>query len=238
MRVGIAGWANPPSQRIHRGGGRSHLSYYSQHFSCVEVNSSFYKPHLSKTYVRWRDETPAQFLFSVKMPRSITHEAGLRHARGEVLRFYEEISHLQPKLAVVLIQLPPSLEYFGSVARTFFSHLPALRGVKIACEPRHSSWFTPSAEDALRRAHVSRVAADPAGHIQSGSPGGDPNCAYFRWHGSPHTYYSKYAGAQLEKFLLLARNSAAKKAWCIFDNTARYASWENALVFQKMLSIK
>src|SRR6202789_1317048 len=111
IRVGLAGRSNPPAKRFERDPDQTHLSYYAAHFSCVEINSSFYRAHQSSTYARWCAETPPRFRFSVKMPKSITHESHLRKCAAEVERFYDEVSYLQPKLAVVLVQLPPSLEF-------------------------------------------------------------------------------------------------------------------------------
>jgi uncharacterized protein YecE (DUF72 family) len=111
IRVALAGWSNPPTKRSERKSSQTHLSYYATHFSCVEINSSFYRTHQGATYARWRDETADSFRFSVKMPRSVTHESHLKGCSSEVARFYEDIAELRPKLAVVLIQLPPSLEF-------------------------------------------------------------------------------------------------------------------------------
>lgn len=225
----MAGWSNPPNKRAARDPDQTHLSYYAAHFSCVEINSSFYRPHRSTTYARWRDETPATFRFSVKMPRSVTHESRLRHCAAEVSRFYEQIVGLQPKLAAVLVQLPPSFEFNGRTVRTFFNSVRHLPGTKLVCEPRHPSWFTSAAENALHEAGVSRVAADPACCPGAEAPGAGRRFAYFRWHGAPRMYYSKYSEAQLALFAAIVRKGRATETWCVFDNTARHASWDNAL---------
>src|ERR1700733_5234695 len=86
--IGTAGWANLPSHKAHRRANQSHLMYYAEHFSCVEINSSFYRPHRKTTYEAWKTATPASFRFSVKMPRTITHECALRHANREVSEFF------------------------------------------------------------------------------------------------------------------------------------------------------
>jgi uncharacterized protein YecE (DUF72 family) len=231
IRVGLAGWSNPPEKRTVRGADQSHLSYYAQHFSCVEINSSFYRTHTAATYARWRDETPEQFRFSLKMPKSITHESHLKRCAGEVERFYDDITHLQPKLAAVLIQLPPTLEFDSRSVRAFFRRAPRLPATVVVCEPRHASWFTKAADDVLRDARVSRVAADPARYAGAELPAGMRRFAYFRWHGSPRVYYSKYAAAQIDSFAATVRNSHASDIWCVFDNTARYAAWDDALLF-------
>jgi uncharacterized protein YecE (DUF72 family) len=235
IRIGLAGWSNPPAKRLERDSGQTHLSFYAAHFSCVEINSSFYRTHQSATYARWRDETPAAFRFTVKMPRSITHESHLKRCATEVERFYEGIIALQPKLSAVLVQLPPSLEFNRRTVRTFFSSLPRLRGTKVVCEPRHPSWFTSAAESTLRDAGVSRVAADPARCPGADVPGGVHRFAYFRWHGSPRLYYSKYSEAQLAIFSATVRKAKATETWCVFDNTARYAAWDDALKFMAAL---
>jgi uncharacterized protein YecE (DUF72 family) len=235
IRVGLAGWSNPPEKRAERNAAQSHLAFYAGHFSCVEINSSFYRPHRSATYARWRDETPAAFRFSVKMPRSVTHESHLKRCGAEVERFYGDIRALQPKLAVVLVQLPPSLEFNGRTARSFFKSMPQLRGTKLVCEPRHPSWFTNAAEGVLRDAGVSRVAADPARCPGADVASGARRFAYFRWHGSPHLYYSKYSEARLAAFATTVRKAKASETWCVFDNTAGHAAWDDALKFMAAL---
>ena len=231
----MAGWSNPPSQAPDRAPGQTHLSYYAAHFSCVEINSSFYRPHQGVTYARWRDATPAAFRFSVKVPRSITHESHLKRCATEVARFYDDIEHLQPKLAAVLVQLPPSLEFNSRSVRTFFNSMPHLRGTKVVCEPRHPSWFTSAAENALRETGVARVAADPVRAPGAEAPGGARRFAYFRWHGSPRLYYSKYSQDQLALFAAAVSKAKAAETWCVFDNTARHAAWDDALKFMTLL---
>ncbi len=222
-------------KRSERNHNQTHLSYYAAHFSCVEINSSFYRPHQRATYERWRDETPARFRFSVKMPRSITHESRLQDCAADVGRFYEDIAALQPKLAAVLVQLPPRLEFCRRTVQAFFKSLPHLHGAKVVCEPRHPSWFTSEAESARREAGVSRVAADPARCPDAEASGGAARFAYFRWHGAPRMYYSKYSKAQLAIFLARVRKNKASNIWCVFDNTARHAAWNDALQFMVML---
>jgi uncharacterized protein YecE (DUF72 family) len=234
-RVGIAGWSNPPSHRGKRSDSQSHLAYYAQHFDCVEINSSFYRSHRRETYQRWRDSTAARFRFAVKMPRSITHESGLRNARRELSGFFSEIEGLGPKLAVILIQLPPSLEFTARTVRTFLQRLPRLPDIHLVCEPRHISWFSKSADAVLLSAGVSRAAVDPAIIDVTAVPGGDRQFAYYRWHGSPRMYYSSYRAAQLTSLATTLCEAGPRAAWCIFDNTARYAAWRNAATLKSAL---
>jgi uncharacterized protein YecE (DUF72 family) len=234
VRIGLAGWSNPPSHKISRRASQSHLEYYAEHFSCVEINSSFYRPHRKTTYLAWKLATPRAFLFAVKMPRSITHDSGLKGTSRETADFFGSIEALQPKLGVVLIQLPPSLEFQRSRVSAFFKSIPRLPGSELCCEPRHPSWFTDAADALLIRWDIARVAADPARVPQAAQPGGSHRCTYFRWHGAPRMYYSSYSHAQLDDFIEQVKRGRSGKTWCIFDNTARYAAWENAVYFNRL----
>src|SRR5690606_38373542 len=80
VRTGTAGWSIASAHRHLAGPGASGLERYATLFDAVEINSSFYRPHRRETYVRWADSVPAHFRFSVKLPRTITHEYALRGA--------------------------------------------------------------------------------------------------------------------------------------------------------------
>jgi uncharacterized protein YecE (DUF72 family) len=231
LHVGTAGWGNPPAKRPERNSSETHLKFYSRHFDCVEINSSFHRRHRQSTYARWRDEVPERFRFSIKMPRSITHESRLTRCAAEVAEFYEDAMALQPKLGVVLVQLPPALEFDSDTVRAFFASVPRIDRVTVACEPRHPSWFTREADNELRDAQVSRVAADPARCAGADGPGGSTRLAYYRWHGAPHIYYSKYSKTRLAAFADSVANTDAVESWCIFDNTARHEAWDDAQNF-------
>jgi len=101
-------------------------------------------------------QTPPGFRFSVKVPRSIAHEGRLRRAREPLQRFLDEAAGLGDRLAVLLVQLPPSLAFETRPVRTFFSVPAELFEGSVVCEPRHASWFTPAA-DALMNGAASTV---------------------------------------------------------------------------------
>ena len=229
VHVGTAAWSNPPRERAKRGS-VSHLAHYSKSFNAVEINSSFYRSHRRATYERWRDVAPARFRFSVKMPRSVTHECALRRCQSELLQFLGEISGLGRKLSVILVQLPASLVFESRVSGRFFESLAAHSSVPVACEPRHPSWFSARASDCLQRHGVARVAADPSKNPGGNHPGGSRNLVYYRLHGSPKMYYSAYSAEFLSRLAAQVLRSSAitDDVWCIFDNTARHEAWPNA----------
>lgn len=73
LRIGTAGWTMP-TKPVQPG---SHLFHYSRTLNCAEINSTFYRPHRASTWGKWSAETPPDFRFSIKAPRSITHESKL-----------------------------------------------------------------------------------------------------------------------------------------------------------------
>ncbi|WP_345779943.1 DUF72 domain-containing protein [Luteibacter flocculans] len=237
MRVGCAGWSLSSEVAGNFPGEGSHLERYARVFSCVEINSSFYRPHQPKTYRRWAESVPDGFRFSVKMPRTITHERRLQDCDDLVRAFCDEIASLGEKLGCLLVQLPPSLALDHNVAATFFALLRKNATARVACEPRHATWFTPRGNAILADVGVACVQADPA-PVAHAACTGDPSLLYLRLHGSPDIYYSAYDDAFIDDIATgLHRAYKAKTdVWCIFDNTARGAAVPNALRMMERLA--
>ena len=196
--------------------------------TCVEINSSFYKPHQRKTYARWAAVTPATFRFSVKVPKVLTHEQRLTNPDATLDRFAAEVEGLGRKLGAVLVQLPPSLMFNSDVAGDFFLALSARLHAPVVCEPRHVSWFTPSVDDWLLHRRIARVAADPPTAPGAMHPGGWRRLTYMRLHGSPRMYYSAYEAPYITALAKRLRSHTGP-VWCIFDNTAAGAALGDAL---------
>jgi len=204
------------------------LERYAKTLSCVEINSSFYRPHRRSTYERWAKSVPDDFAFSLKLPKTITHQRRFAGCNPDLERFLDDSAGLGEKRAILLIQLPPSFAFDGALAGSFFELLRAHDAGLVACEPRHPSWFSPEVDALLTSFEIARVAADPAPVEAAASPAGWHGLAYYRWHGSPRTYYSAYDEGTLRS--LAARGIAHLGAgWFIFDNTASGAATENAL---------
>jgi uncharacterized protein YecE (DUF72 family) len=237
LRIGTAGWSLPSRYAAEVASGGSHLERYSRCLNATEINSSFSRSHQCKTYERWAQSVPGGFRFSVKVPKEITHEQGLIGCGALLDRFVAEVTGLGDKLGVLLVQLPPKLEFDKRAAGSFFRGLQRRIDVPVACEPRHASWFTPDVNDWLDARRVARVAADPAPVTGAGEPGGWSGLAYYRWHGSPRIYYSDYDDAALAALetRLLEQRKPGIPVWCIFDNTALSAALGNALALDRSL---
>ncbi len=244
MRIGTAGWSIPLDAAPSFPGQGHHLARYARILGCAEINSSFYRSHRVEVYQRWADQTPQDFRFAVKVPRTITHDGRLRRAREPLLRFLAEVAGLGDRLAVLLVQLPPSFAFEVRPTRRFFALLRELFEGAVVCEPRHPSWFTPAADRALFACGVGRAAADPACCPPAREPGGwlgvegDGRGAviYYRWHGSPRMYWSRYDLAWVQaRADKVEQWPVGADCWCIFDNTGGGGAIWNALELRARL---
>jgi len=229
VRIGTAGWSIPRAAAGRFDSPGTHLQRYSCRLNCAEINSSFYRPHAASTYAKWRDSTPAGFQFAVKIPKTITHELKLRAAREAFDAFLAQTDGLADKRGPLLLQLPPSLAFESRVVTRFFNEVRRVYAGPMVCEPRHATWFAPLVASLLERYAISRVGADPPPVPDASTPAGWARLAYFRLHGSPRTYWSRYdENAIATLAATIGKMSIAGQVWCVFDNTASGAAIENA----------
>lgn len=236
IRIGTAGWTIPTlsAESFPREG--SSLERYSERLDCAEINSSFHRSHRPDTWRRWASSVPGTFLFSAKLPKEITHKRRLSDCAEPLAAALAEMEGLGERLEILLVQLPPSLAFEPAVAESFFLALRSRWDRRIACEPRHPSWFEPAADALLDDRRIARVAADPSLAPAAAEPGGWRGLAYYRLHGSPATYRSSYDDGRLEAYA--GRLAAlAAPAWCIFDNTASAAATSDALKLKALMSL-
>jgi uncharacterized protein YecE (DUF72 family) len=236
LYIGTAGWSIPAACASHFPADGSHLERYAQVFNAVEINSSFYRPHLPATYRKWADAVPADFRFAVKVPRTISHQAKLKACQPLLESFLAQVEQLGEKLGCLLLQLPPSLAYDSDIALPFFDLLRRMVRCPVACEPRHVSWFSGVASRALQARHIARVAADPARNPRAALPAGARSMQYLRLHGSPRMYYDAYSDSVLQRVSrrLLQADPRTDERWCIFDNTALGYATANAMALVEL----
>lgn len=234
VNIGCAGWSLRKEHFPLFPDSGSHLERYAERFNCVEINSSFYRSHRVATYQRWAAATPRDFRFAVKLPKHITHVNRLKRSDDAIVQFSTEVGGLSLKLGVILVQLPPSLQFERSVADDFFKRLTEAIRTPVVVEPRHPSWFEEESNSLLTARAVGRVAADPAVTIAASTPFIANDLAYYRWHGSPRIYYSSYNDPTISELAQRAAciTSEGRDVWCIFDNTAEGSATLNALTMQ------
>lgn len=235
IRVGTAGWQIPKDSADAFRADGSTLERYAAVFSAVEINSSFYRPHKPATYARWAHSTPDNFRFSLKVPKTITHEARLIDVVAPLSRFLDEARNLGPKLGVLVVQLPPSLAFDAGIAIDFLQVFRELADEPTAIEPRHISWFSDEADALLTGCRVARIGADPAKVVKAAEPGGWRGLTYMRLHGSPQTYVSTYDETYVETLTSALKCDPSPEVWCMFDNTMLGGATANALALRRLL---
>jgi uncharacterized protein YecE (DUF72 family) len=236
-RVGCAGWSVPRDVQAIFPADGSHLQRYASRLNAVEINSSFHRPHSRATYERWAAAVPAGFRFSVKLPRTVTHDSRLMATEALLDDFLAQAQGLGDRLGCLLVQLPPSLAFASEPAAAFFDAIVDRTDTPLVLEPRHASWFSPEVDHWLAARRIARVLADPVRHAPGRLPGGFAGRVYLRLHGSPRMYYSSYEPAVIEalsrRIAVALRDGA--EVWCIFDNTAGGAAAGNALALTRAL---
>lgn len=117
------------------------LRLYSQRFTTVEGNTTFYSIPDAATVRRWATETPEEFEFCLKLPKSLTHAGLLQPQLADTLRFVEQMQALGSRLGPLFAQLPPSYgpAHFSDLA-AFLTGLPRAEA-EFALEVRHPDWF-------------------------------------------------------------------------------------------------
>lgn len=115
------------------------LSFYAERLNTTEVNYSFHRVPAPKTIANWAEATPANFKFTFKAPRKITHFARLRDDSDTLEYLLSILFELGEKLGVLLFQLPPDFTKDLPRLKAFLTRLPP--GLRSAFEFRHPSWF-------------------------------------------------------------------------------------------------
>jgi uncharacterized protein YecE (DUF72 family) len=140
------------------------LRLYSRRLTAVEGNTTFYAVPDTDTLARWVADTPAGFVFCLKLPRELTHQRLLQPSIPGALRFLEQVRGLGERLGPLFAQLPP---HYGPALLddlTAFLNAWPRHETPLALEVRHPAWFQePHAStltDTLKRLGVGRVLLD------------------------------------------------------------------------------
>ena len=178
--VGTSSWADPGFVEEWYPEGlpaRDRLPWYSRHFNAVEVNSTFYAVPDRSTVRRWKEVTPEDFVFDVKVHRALSRHAADRRSlpkelrdevetndRGRVRltpeleaalaeRLLEETAPLEEagKLGAFLVQLTPAFAPGKHELEELDGLIETLAPRKVAVELRHRGW--------VREKHVEETLA-------------------------------------------------------------------------------
>jgi len=211
---------------------RDRLGFYAQYLNTLELNVTFYRAVKPVTFQKWYETVPADFLFSVKMLRFITHIKRLTVESESVRRFLRDIGTLKDKLGVVLIQLPPSLKYDRSRMIDFFDLLDP--GLKYTIEARNKTFVDDEFFSILQERGIAWCIAESAGRYPC-HEAVTASFVYVRLHGRIVLYASNYTDGELRELAGKIRGWA-RDAYVYFDNDFQGFAVLNALTLARLLA--
>ena len=229
IRIGISGWRYEPWRGTFYPKGlaqRLELNYAASKLGSIEINGSFYSLQRPESYAQWYRETPADFVFTVKGPRFLTHMLRLRNVQQPLANFLASgIFNLREKLGPILWQFPPNFKFDVDRMAQFFDMLPhdtaaaaklarkrharmhgrsklsvdITRPMRHAVEIRHESFKNPKFIELLRRHNIALVVAETARRWPM-LWDITADFVYMRLHGDKELYRSGYSDQALNRW--------------------------------------
>jgi uncharacterized protein YecE (DUF72 family) len=252
-RIGISGWRYEPWRGTFYPKDlpqKRELEFASRQFNSIELNGSFYSLQSPASWKKWYDETPDNFVFSIKGGRFITHIRRLKDVKVPLANFFAQgLLRLNEKLGPILWQFPPNFSLDLERFETFFKLLPRdtkaaatlakssdprmkkkgdwtidkNRKLRYAVEIRHESFHTPAFVKVLRKYKIALVIADTAGKWPF-MEDLTADFVYGRLHGDEKIYVSGYTPKALDHWAEKARVWGKRDAYIYFDNDVKVRS--------------
>ena len=135
------------------------LSYYAGQLGTVEIDATWHAMPPRRTFESWARKVPEGFVFSLKTPRSITHDRYLQDCEEDWRRFLDLTDALEEKRGPILLQFPyvargkdPEEYRTGAgFRRRLERFLPLLpEGARFVVEVRNRTWLGPELLELLR----------------------------------------------------------------------------------------
>jgi len=211
---------------------RKWFEFYCTQFNSLELNVTFYRFPKADFLKGWYGRSPDNFIFTVKAPRLITHFKRLNEAQHALNNFYGTVREgLQHKLGCILFQFPSSfvfeehrLERIVNLVNPTFNNV---------IEFRHESWWNPAVFNAFSANKITFSGMSHPSLDESAVKTND--VVYYRFHGVPHLYSSKYDHETLEKIAHdIQSMNDVREAYIYFNNTSEGAAIANAKQFQEL----
>ncbi len=212
------------------------LEYYAEHFNTVEINNTFYKMPEEKTLLDWKIKTPADFKFTIKANRFLTHQKKLitdDDFRESFHSFIATVSKLEEKLGCILWQLPGNqgidIEKLDNFCRLLDSKIPHF------IEFRNLSWFVKETHDVLSEHGI--------GYCMLSAPKPLPeevtatsSTGYLRFHGKTAWYNYHYKENELDDWVQkLKKLQLTGELYIYFNNDNNAWAVENAKYIRSQL---
>jgi uncharacterized protein YecE (DUF72 family) len=214
IRIGVGGWTYEPWRGSFYPEGLTQtreLEYASRKLTSIEINGTYYGSQKPATFAKWRDETPDEFVFSVKAPRFAVNRTELASAGPSITRFLSGgVTELGKKLGPINWQFLPTKKFEPDDFKAFLAMLPPeSKGVKLrhVVEVRHESFRTEQFVDLLREQQIASVIAGDSDYPQIADA--TAPFVYARIMGTKKSQEIGYSKAALETWAMRAKVWAA-----------------------------
>ncbi|MET3493932.1 DUF72 domain-containing protein [Variovorax boronicumulans] len=180
IKAGIGGWTYEPWRDNFYPKGLAQakeLNYASRHVSTIEINGTYYSTFKPENFRKWHDETPDDFIFSLKASRFTTNRKVLATAEDSIKRFVESgLTELGNKLGPIVWQFMPTKQFDAEDFEAFLALLPKKEGSRVlrhVMDVRHESFITPDYKALAKKYRVSTVFTDADKFPSFEEPEGD-----------------------------------------------------------------
>ena len=167
IHVGIGGWTYEPWRDNFYPKGLAQakeLEYASRQLTAIEVNGTYYSTMKPASFKKWHDDTPDDFVFSLKASRFATNRRVLADAGESIARFVDSgISELGNKLGPIVWQFMPTKQFEAGDFEAFLALLPNdVNGLKLrhVVDVRHASFMVPEYLKLARKYQCASVFTD------------------------------------------------------------------------------
>src|SRR6187431_1341079 len=240
IRIGTSGWSYPHWEGVLYPPGlpaADRLGKYVSVFDTVELNASFYRWPPASRYRSWNQRTPDGFAMSAKAPRGLTHAKRLYAPETWVERVGEGWHALGDKRAVLLVQLPPTMQRDDARLSYFLDQVP--EWISVSVELRHPSWYDEDVFRLLERHRASYCVMSGAGLpcvLRATS-----DIVYVRLHGPSHEhlYGGSYSDDELRWWGERIREwqDAGHDVFAYFNNDGHGNAVRNARSLKHLLGL-
>lgn len=204
---------------------KSRLEYYASLFNSLEINSCFYKLPRSATVAKWAEAVPADFRFTCKISKSITHAKNLQFSQSDINDFISVMENMGEKKGCLLAQFPPSLkiENVSGLQKLLEALDEAVYNTnwKLAIEFRDPSWYEREIFELLEEVEAALVihdipkSATPLDNVTA-------DFIYLRFHGPEPRYRGDYSDETLKRYAGYINKwlNEKKTVYAYMNNTA------------------
>ncbi len=217
IRIGTGGWTYEPwrgafyPDKLPQ---KRELEYLSRELTSIEINGTYYGSQKPASFAKWHDETPDDFVFSVKAPRFAMNREILAGAAGTIARFFASgVMELKNKLGPINWQFLPTKNFDPADFEAFLKLLPKEvggRALRHAVEVRHVSFRSPDFIGLAREHEVAVVIAGDSDYPQIADA--TASFVYARIMGTQAKNELGYSDAALDLWAARARGWASGAA--------------------------